>query len=119
VEQRPLYTFVNQTKSTTLATKGRLADNWYTRLRGLLGRNKIEQGEGLFLMPCNSIHMFWMRFAIDAIFVDQHGKVVGVVSNIKPWQVSPVYWRAKNCLELPPGTISDTGTAVGDQLEWR
>ncbi|HEY9719561.1 MAG TPA: DUF192 domain-containing protein [Trichormus sp.] len=119
MEQRPLYTFVNRTKSATLATKGRLADTWFARMRGLLGTNKIEQGEGLFLMPCNSIHMFWMKYAIDAIFVDRHGKVVAVVSNIKPWQMSAVYWQAKNCLELPPGTICDTGTDVGDQLEWQ
>ncbi len=87
-------------------------------MRGLLGTTQIEQGEGLFLMPCNSIHMFGMKYAIDAVFVDRQGKVVGLVHNIKPGQCSSVFWGAKNCLELPPGTIGDTNTETGDQLEW-
>jgi uncharacterized membrane protein (UPF0127 family) len=108
--------FVNATKSTTLACDGRLATGFFARLRGLLFTNELKKGDGLFLSPCNSIHMLGMLYAIDAVFVDKNNKVVALVKGIKPWRISAMYLNAESCLELPPGTIDDTGTAVGDQI---
>jgi uncharacterized protein len=108
--------FINQTRQTPLAEQVRVADNFFTRLRGLLFAPPIEKGQGLFIKPCPSIHMFGMQYAIDALFVDKSGAVVGVVENIGPNKVSPYFKSALACLELPAGTISDTGTQLGDLI---
>lgn len=87
------------------------------RTVGLLRTSEFRQGEGLWIERAPSIHMFFMRYAIDAIFVDEHRRVVKLVENLKPWRV--VWWArgARDCIELPVGTIARTGTQVGDQLE--
>ena len=109
--------FVNATKLTTLAEEGRFAFNFFARLKGLLFTTELKHGDGLFLSPCNSIHMFFMLYAIDAVFVDKANKVVALVKGIKPWCVSAMYFDAHACLELPVGTIDSTNTEVGDLIE--
>jgi uncharacterized protein len=106
----------NQTRGTTLASDTRVADSYLSRLRGLLYSKPIVAGQGLLLKPCNSIHMIGMTYSIDAIFLDDDFKVVAAVEEIKPMQVSKLFRDATACLELPSGTISNTGTQVGDQL---
>jgi uncharacterized membrane protein (UPF0127 family) len=110
------YTFTNASKGTELARTGRIANNPFTRAKGLLGTRSISPGEGLLITQCKSIHMFWMLYAIDVIFVDQHNVVVGLVRNIKPWRMSAIYWQAESCLELPPGVIDTSKTELGDKL---
>jgi uncharacterized membrane protein (UPF0127 family) len=87
-----------------------------SRVRGLLGRRSLESGEGLWIEPCSSIHMFFMRFAIDAVFTDREGRVVRAVSHLRPWRVATGGRGACAVLELPAGTISHTATRVGDLL---
>jgi uncharacterized membrane protein (UPF0127 family) len=108
---------VNLTSNNVLATHARMADSFVTRLAGLLFSPPLQAGEGLVLQPCNSIHMFGMKFALDVVFVDKQWRVVGIVESIAPGQMSRYYPNAKACFELPPGTIGDTGTKVGDQVE--
>ena len=62
--------------------------------------------------------MFGMSYAIDAVFLDEKQKVTALVENIKPGQISAIYRNAVSCLELPPGTISATGTDMGDRITW-
>ncbi|MCA9398623.1 MAG: DUF192 domain-containing protein, partial [Candidatus Omnitrophica bacterium] len=64
-----------------------------------------------------SIHMFFMRFAIDAVFVDKNDHVVGLVENIKPWRLSPIFFKASYVIELPAGTIQETGTSKNDKIK--
>jgi uncharacterized membrane protein (UPF0127 family) len=104
---------LNRTRSVELAARARVANQFHTRLRGLLYSPQIQKGEGLLIKPCNSIHMFGMKYGIDAIFIDRD-KILGLVHNIQPMQVSKVFPTGCDCLELPAGTISDTGTEVGD-----
>src|SRR3954451_12188510 len=92
-----------------------LAETPLTRLKGLLGRDGLEQGEGLLLRPASSIHTFFMRFAIDAVFLDRSLVVVGVHDAIEPWRTASQR-GAKAVLELPAGESSRRGLAVGDQL---
>lgn len=73
-------------------------------------------GEGLLIAPCNSIHMFGMKYAIDCIFLDANNKVVGLVENIAPGKMSRVFGPAKQCLELPAGAIASSSTQMGDLL---
>lgn len=83
---------------------------------GLLDRTSLEEGEGLLLTSCQSIHMFGMRFAIDAVFLDKNGVVVGILEDFAPGKLSKIFGKAKSCLELPAGTIKKTGTTLGDVI---
>ncbi len=69
-------------------------------------------------LSSNSIHMFFMRFAIDVIFVDGQNRVIGLVERIKPFRMSPYFFRAKWAIELSAGTIEKTGVRQGDELEF-
>jgi uncharacterized membrane protein (UPF0127 family) len=99
-----------------LADKVKIAASFFERLQGLLGTSCLLPGEGLFLTPCSGIHMLFMRYAIDALFLDEQNIVVGVAEQIAPWRVSKIYKQAHSCLELPAGTIAETGTKCGDQI---
>lgn len=102
-----------------LASQVLLADSFVLRLRGLLFRPRLAEGEGLYLVPCRSIHMFGMRYAIDALFLNRAGVVVGLVNSLGPGQLSPLFPSAHGCLELPAGTIASSGTELGDRVEMR
>jgi uncharacterized protein len=92
-----------------------LADSPVSRMRGLLGRDGLEQGEGILLRPASSIHTFFMRFTIDAVFLDRELAVVGIADSIAPWRTASRR-GAKAVLELPAGESSRCGLAVGDKL---
>ncbi len=83
---------------------------------GLLGRASLLHGDALVIEPCRSVHTAFMRFAIDVVMVDRSLRVVKVVSGLKPFRVSGALRSADAVVELPGGTIVETGTEVGDQL---
>ena len=95
-----------------------LAETPLTRLRGLLGRPGLERGEGLLLRPASSIHMWFMRFPIDAVFVDRENRVLRVVEHLAPWRLAGCR-GAKAVIELPAGEAARVGLAVGDRLAVR
>lgn len=92
------------------------ADTMWTRMRGLLGRGGLAPSEGLWISPCTSIHMFFMRFAIDAVFIDEHLQVVRVCEDLKPWRMARGGKHAHSVLELPPGKAAFFNIRVGDKL---
>ena len=106
----------NTTKGTELGNNVSLAGTAQTRNKGLLGRKGLDAGEGLWIKPCEAIHMFFMRFAIDAVFIDKQKRVTKVASNLKPWRLSASF-RAHSVIELPAGAAQRTNTERGDQLE--
>ena len=108
----------NKSKNTVIAQNVRVADTVWTRMKGLLGSERIAAGEALVITKCQSIHMLFMRFSIDAIFVDGQNRVVGLVEGIKPFRLSRIFFRSKYVIELAVGTIGTTKTSLGDQLEW-
>ena len=110
-------TAVNRTRAVTVVEAGRVADNAWTRLVGLLRDKELKAGDGLWITPCNSIHSFAMKFVFDAIFLDSSHKVVRLYAEMKPWRISSVILSARSVLELPPGTIARSGTQIGDQFE--
>ena len=110
--------FWNETKGVSLGDLIEVAGEHKTRNKGLLGRDGLDEGQGLWIVPCEAIHMFFMRFAIDAVYLDKKKRVVKVVSELKPWRLSGCM-RAHSVLELPAGVAQKTGTALGDQLELR
>jgi uncharacterized membrane protein (UPF0127 family) len=108
---------INRTRSTVLATRAEVAGESGTRRRGLLGRTSLPQGEGLWIVPCEAVHCFFMKFTIDAVFLDKNLRVVKIRPSLKPWRIAGSL-RAHSVLELPEGTIAATGTQPGDQLEF-
>lgn len=105
----------NETKGTTLTEHADIADTPSTRRKGLLGRKSLNQGEGLWIAPCQAVHCWGMQFAIDVIYLDRKRRVRKVRPNLKPWRLS-LSILAHSVLELPAGTIELTDTTRGDQL---
>lgn len=79
-----------------------LAETPLARLRGLLGRAGLERGEGILLRPASSIHMWFMRFAIDAVFLDGEGRVLKIAAGLRPWRLAGCR-GAKSVVELRSG----------------
>src|SRR5436309_3028424 len=92
-----------------------LADSPLTRMRGLLGRDRLEPGEGLLLRPASAVHTFFMRFPIDAVFLDRGLVVLGVADGVEPWRAASRR-GARAVLELPAGERARRGLEVGDAL---
>ena len=108
---------INLTRETTLATSVQVADTSLKRMQGLLGRTSLSAGEALIIAPCRSIHMLFMKFAIDVIFIDDKNKVAGLIRRIKPFAFSPIFWKSACAIELPAGTIERTKTQIGDSIQ--
>lgn len=106
----------NKTKGTLLAEEAVLADTLFLRMKGLLDKKNIKKGEALIITPCDSVHSFFMRFAIDVIFIDRSNRVDFAISSFKPWRLSRLCWRAKFAIELPHGVIRDSRTEKGDEI---
>jgi uncharacterized protein len=92
-----------------------LADTALARMRGLLGRSELPSGEGILLRPASSVHMAFMRFPIDAVFLDRDLRVVKVASELQPWRAAGKR-GAKAVLEIPAGEAERRGLTVGDRL---
>ena len=107
----------NNTTQTTIATHVGLANNPLLRLKGLMFKPELPDGHGLWITPCNSVHMFWMRFALDVVFVAKDGTIVHLQENLKPWHLSPIFFKAHSVLEVPTGTIQTHQLAVGHVLK--
>jgi hypothetical protein len=92
-----------------------LAETPLARTKGLLGRTGLERGEGILLRPASSIHMWFMRFPIDAVFVDAENRVLRIVSDLRPWRLA---WckGAKAVVELAAGECERVGLRAGDRL---
>jgi len=114
-----LLTAINVTRGVRLMECGCVADTFYTRLVGLLRDKTLEYGDGMWIVPCNSIHSIGMQFVFDAIFLDKNLRVVHLVREMKPWRISKMVFSAHSVLELPAGLISQTATELGDQFEMR
>jgi uncharacterized membrane protein (UPF0127 family) len=100
-----------------LATSMEVADSAAQRNKGLLGRDRLSPGEGLWIHPCEAVHTFWMRFPIDLVYLDRKQRIRKLVSDVRPWRLSGCFW-AHSVLELPAGTIRNTLTQRGDTLEF-
>lgn len=109
---------VNRTRDQTIIREGELAASLWSRLRGLIGRQPLKAGQGLLIHHCNGVHTFGMGFPIDVVFTDASGQVIHLASHVPPQHFGPVCWRAAVILELPSGTINETGTRPGDKFEF-
>ena len=106
----------NLTRQKPLAGVLMIADSFLRSLIGLMGRSSLEAGHGLWIVPCQSVHTFWMRFSIDVVFLDEHGKVIHLVESLRPFRISKHLSRARSVIELPVSSIRATETQVGDEI---
>lgn len=109
---------LNASRGTVVGDRIRVARSLRDRTVGLLGTRELGPGDGLWIENAPSIHMFFMRYAIDAVFLDRDRRVKRVVSDLGPWRV--VLWAAgaRDCLELPAGAAAAAEVQVGDELTW-
>jgi uncharacterized protein len=107
----------NLTRQTVLAVSLEVADTGAKRNKGLLGRKELPPGEGLWILPCQSVHTFAMQFAIDLVYLDRSHRIRKVRSNVPPWRISACL-SAHSVLELPTGTIRETQSRTGDTIEF-
>ena len=109
---------VNRTREILLADKVRTAGTFRSRLAGLLGTAAIGEDEGLWIVPCRSVHTLGMRYPIDVAFLDARGIVVGTLEGFPPNRIGRIFRGARGALELRAGLLAATGTSPGDRLEF-
>lgn len=109
-------TLMNKTTNQILIPQLDIARTFWKRGKGLLGRSSLPEQEALWIHHCNSIHTFFMKFAIDCVFVDKNLKVKAVYKDVRPWRLLLPVWGASSVIEMTSGTASKLKVSVGDQL---
>jgi len=106
----------NSSTGSILANEGGLADNYLSRLKGLIGKKDMAEGEGLIINPCMMVHSIGMKINIDVLFISKNNEIVHIVENMTPNRISPYIKAAQYVIELPAGQVLRTGTTVGDKI---
>lgn len=107
----------NNSRQTVIISQGKMANNPWTRLRGLIGVRDLAEGQGIVIEPCRGVHCMFMSIPIDVIYVDKQNRVIALDRAMKPWAVGKIYGASRYVVEAPVGTIDRTQTEVGDQLK--
>jgi hypothetical protein len=108
-------TRVRTESGKVLCERCEMPESAFLRARGLLGRSGLEPGEGMLIDRAGSVHMFFMRFPIDVVFLARDRTVVGVRHRLSPWRIAGAR-RAVASLELPAGRVAEVGVEKGDVL---
>lgn len=108
-----------QVEGTNITLTARLATNFWQRFRGLMLSRPLPPATGLLITPCNSIHMCFMRFAIDAVYLDQQGKILKITRHLRPWLGLSACWHAKSVLEMTAGQADALGLKPGQILTFQ
>ena len=107
----------NLTCGRTLVDSGRLANNPWTRLKGLIGVRRLPAGDGMLIVPCSSVHCMFMSIPIDVLYMSKDDRVVAIDANLAPGRIGSLHRGVHYVVELPAGTAAASGTAVGDRLK--
>lgn len=110
---------VNRTNGRVLADRAGVADTFFGRFAGLLFSPPLGKGDGLWIVPCRSVHTIGMRFPVDVLFLDAGGTAVGLYAALPPNRVTKRFREARGALELPVGVLAGTRTSLGDRIEIR
>ena len=111
------YLVVNQNRGNKVADRIRVAGDSKRRRKGLLGATHMEEGDGLWIAPCEAVHTFGMKMPIDVVFLDRSYRVRKMVCDLTPSRIA-VCFAAFSVLEMQAGAIAETGVQVGDQLKF-
>ena len=114
-----IYQAINAQTEQVIVSKVKIAQDFRSRSIGLLDRTSLSQDEGLLIKPCNSIHTFFMKFPIDAIFLDKNGQVIKIAQNLNAWKLSGALLRGYMVLELAAGVAKKAGIKTQDLLKFR
>ncbi|NCB46149.1 DUF192 domain-containing protein [bacterium] len=108
---------MNADNNKIIGDKIKVADTFVKRFRGLMLSQELNENEGMLIKPCNSIHMMFMRYPIDAVFLDSENKVKAVYENLKPWiGITKMHSDVTSVLELKRGRANQTGINNGNIL---
>lgn len=94
------------------------ADSFFSRMKGLLGKNALSPGEGLLIRPCKGVSTLGMKFPIDVIVLDRHNRVIATLGEMPPNRLSRIYLQAAAVIELPSRTIETAAIKIGDRIEF-
>lgn len=108
----------NATRETDLGDRIEVADRFWKRLRGLLGRRAPRDGEGLLIRPSRGVHMYGMRYPLDVLLLDDAGRIVASYRELRPGKRTRLHADATQALELRAGTLEKSSTRTGDILTW-
>ncbi len=108
---------INLDNGEQVASRCYLADSFFTRFKGLLGKKEMSEGEGLLIKPCSSVHTLGMKMIIDVVFLSYDYQVLHIIEEMKPGKVSPVIKKSCSVLELPPGQVQRSGLKIGHYLK--
>src|SRR3970282_2715390 len=106
----------NTRNGKVLSDNVKVADSVFGRMKGLIGKEGLDEGSSLWIKPCRGIHTVGMKFPIDVLFLDSENVIVDIVENIQPNRFSKIVLRSRTVLELPAGTVGGSGVDVGDRL---
>lgn len=107
---------INQENGEVIAGHCCLADSFFSRLKGLLGKEQMADGEGLLIIPCSSVHTLGMKMDIDVVFLTSDYRVLHIIEGMRPGRISPVVKNSAQVLELPAGKAGQTGLKAGVNL---
>lgn len=93
-----------------------VANSFSARLRGLLGSSCLPKNKGLLIVPCNSVHMIGMRYAIDVVYFDKDGRIIKIVENVRPWLGCSICLKAESALEIAAGMVKEYGWEIGQKI---
>lgn len=93
-----------------------VAQTFWTRAKGLLGRRVMSENQALWIKPCRDIHTFFMSFPIDCVFLDKNMQVYNIVENVTPFKIIGPFWKATSVIEFKSGFSAMKNLKVGDQL---
>ena len=108
---------INLSKNNVVLEEAEVADTFFLRLGGLLGRPGLPPGKGILIKPCRAVHTLGMRFPIDVGFVDDSNCICYLIEEMPPCKLSPAVKESAYVIEAPAGTFRQAGTAVGDELK--
>jgi uncharacterized protein len=115
---RDLYRLVDAERGLVIADRVERAGGAWDRMKGLLGQKSLAPGEGLWLDPCNCVHTWFMRFAIDLLVLDREGRVLRIRTRMKPWRVSMPMSAGRSVVELAAGSLQSNPLRVGEFVRW-
>jgi hypothetical protein len=107
----------NLTRQTLLIKQGRVADNFWTKFRGLMGVRQLPEGDGLLITKCDNVHTHFMRMPIDVFYINQHNCIIDIDPAMQTWRIGRKRSAAAFVIEAPSGTAQRTGSQVGDHLK--
>ncbi|MFC3041559.1 DUF192 domain-containing protein [Virgibacillus xinjiangensis] len=107
---------INKETGEIIAREVRVADRFWSRLKGLMFTKNMQESTGLHITPCASIHTFFMNYSIDILYLNREKEIVGIEENLEKGKIGKRFKQVRSVIELPAGTIKNTSTAIGQTV---